>query len=69
MSACSAHEAKTAVDKHEGILASKYDNVARAFSEILPDGDKEKHLIQGLLSRRDGLMAAARQGALFKGNA
>jgi adenine-specific DNA methylase len=42
--------------------------VAQAMSEILPDGDKEKQLLQGLLNQRDGLMEAARQGTLFRGN-
>ncbi len=39
--------------------------VAQAISEILPDGDKEKQLMQGLLNQKDGLEEAARQGRLF----
>jgi putative DNA methylase len=34
--------------------------VAQAVSEILPDGDKEKQLMQGLLNQRDTLQDAAR---------
>jgi hypothetical protein len=39
--------------------------VAQAISEILPDGDKEKQLMQGLLNQREGLEAATRQKGLF----
>jgi adenine-specific DNA methylase len=39
--------------------------VAQAVSEILPDGDKEKQLMQGLLNQRDGLEQAAREKKLF----
>ena len=39
--------------------------VAQAISEILPDGDKEKQLLQGLLNQRDGIMEAARDAKLF----
>jgi adenine-specific DNA methylase len=39
--------------------------VAQAISEILPDGDKEKQLMQGLLNQREGLIEATRQGELF----
>jgi len=39
--------------------------VAQAISEILPDGDKEKQLMQGLLNQKEGLEEAARQGRLF----
>ncbi|MBI2806088.1 MAG: DUF1156 domain-containing protein [Planctomycetes bacterium] len=39
--------------------------VAQAVSEILPDGDKEKQLMQGLLNQRDQLESAGRQGKLF----
>lgn len=39
--------------------------VAQAISEILPDGDKEKQLMQGLLNQREGLEAATRQRGLF----
>ena len=35
--------------------------VAQAVSEILPDGDKEKQLLQGLLNQRDGIVDAARE--------
>jgi adenine-specific DNA methylase len=37
--------------------------VAQAISEILPDGDKEKQLMQGLLNQKDRLSEA--QGRLF----
>jgi hypothetical protein len=37
--------------------------VAQAFSEALPDGDKEKQLLRGLLNQRDRLEEA--QGRLF----
>jgi hypothetical protein len=36
-----------------------------AVSEILPDGDKEKQLMQGLLNQKDGLVEATRQRELF----
>jgi len=39
--------------------------VAQAISEILPDGDKEKQLMQGLLNQRDQLLKAGEQGKLF----
>jgi putative DNA methylase len=39
--------------------------VAQAISEILPDGDKEKQLMQGLLNQRESLEEATRQRALF----
>jgi putative DNA methylase len=39
--------------------------VAQAVSEILPDGDKEKQLMQGLLNQKDGLLEAARDKKLF----
>ena len=39
--------------------------VAQAISEILPDGDKEKQLMQGLLNQREGLEEATRQRTLF----
>jgi len=31
--------------------------VAQAISEVLPDGDKEKQLLQGLLNQRDALLS------------
>lgn len=39
--------------------------VAQAVSEILPDGEKEKQLMQGLLNQKDGLEEATRQKQLF----
>lgn len=39
--------------------------VAQAVSEILPDGEKEKQLMQGLLNQREGLEEATRQRELF----
>ncbi len=39
--------------------------VAQAVSEILPDGDKEKQLMQGLLNQKEGLEEAAREKRLF----
>jgi hypothetical protein len=39
--------------------------VAQAISEILPDGDKEKQLMQGLINQREGLEEATRQKELF----
>jgi adenine-specific DNA methylase len=39
--------------------------LAQAVSEILPDGDKEKQLMQGLLNQRDQLEEAGRQLKLF----
>src|SRR5262249_21209181 len=39
--------------------------VAQAVSEILPDGDKEKQLMQGLLNQRDMLEEAAKEKKLF----
>lgn len=39
--------------------------VAQAVSEILPDGEKEKQLLQGLLNQKEGLEEATREGRLF----
>jgi len=39
--------------------------VAQAISEILPDGDKEKQLMQGLLNQRDNLQELTRDARLF----
>jgi len=39
--------------------------LAQAMSEILPDGDKEKQLMQGLLNQKERLEQAAEQGRLF----
>ncbi len=39
--------------------------LAQAISEILPDGDKEKQLMQGLLNQKEKLEQAAGQGRLF----
>lgn len=39
--------------------------LAQAVSEILPDGEKEKQLMQGLLNQRDQLEKAGEQGKLF----
>ena len=39
--------------------------VAQAVSEILPEGDKEKQLMQGLLNQKEGLEEATNQGKLF----
>jgi len=39
--------------------------VAQAISEVLPDGDKEKQLLQGLLNQRDGIERAMSEGKLF----
>lgn len=39
--------------------------VAQAVSEILPEGDKEKQLMQGLLNQRDQLEEAGREQRLF----
>jgi adenine-specific DNA methylase len=39
--------------------------VAQAMSDILPDGDKEKQLMQGLLNQKEKLEQAAEQGRLF----
>ncbi len=39
--------------------------IAQAVSEILPDGEKEKQLMQGLLNQKEGLEDAARQTRLF----
>ena len=38
--------------------------VAQAISEILPDGEKEKQLMQGLLNQKDTLYDASK-GRLF----
>ena len=37
--------------------------VAQAVSEILPDGDKEKQLMQGLLNQREQLEEAGTQAS------
>jgi adenine-specific DNA methylase len=39
--------------------------VAQAIGDILPDGDKEKQLMQGLLNQKEKLEQAAEQGRLF----
>ena len=39
--------------------------VAQAMSDILPDGDKEKQLMQGLLNQKEKLEQATEQGRLF----
>jgi len=39
--------------------------VAQAMSDILPDGDKEKQLMQGLLNQKEKLEQAAEQSRLF----
>jgi adenine-specific DNA methylase len=39
--------------------------VAQAISEILPDGDKEKQLMQGLLNQKEKLEQVVGQGRLF----
>jgi len=39
--------------------------VAQAVSEILPDGDKEKQLMQGLLNQKEKIEQAGQQGRLF----
>jgi hypothetical protein len=39
--------------------------IAQAVSEILPEGDKEKQLMQGILNQKDGLEQAAREKRLF----
>jgi adenine-specific DNA methylase len=42
-------------------------SVAQSLSEILPDGDKEKQLLQGLLVSQDRLPEVARQRRMFDG--
>jgi adenine-specific DNA methylase len=39
--------------------------VAQAISDILPEGNKEKQLMQGLLNQKEKLEQAAEQGRLF----
>ena len=39
--------------------------VAQAISEVLPDGDKEKQLLQGLLNQRDKVEEDMKEGRLF----
>ena len=39
--------------------------VAQAISEVLPDGDKEKQLLQGLLNQRDKVEEEMKEGRLF----
>ncbi len=39
--------------------------VAQALSEILPEGDKEKQMLQGLLGSKERVIAQARQGRLL----
>jgi hypothetical protein len=39
--------------------------VAQAISEILPDGEKEKQLMQGLLNQKEQLQQVDEQGRLF----
>lgn len=49
----------------KGTRQSSLRLVARTVSEVLPDGDKEKQLMQGLLNQREGLEEATRQRELF----
>jgi len=39
--------------------------VAQAISEVLPDGDKEKQLLQGLLNQREKIDEAMAEERLF----
>ena len=39
--------------------------VAQAVSEVLPDGDREKQLLTGLLNQRDEIDEALAEGRLF----
>ena len=39
--------------------------VAQAMSEILPDGDKEKLLMQGLLNQKEKIEQAGQRGRMF----
>lgn len=39
--------------------------LAQAISEILPNGDKEKQLMQGLLNQKEQMEEAGRQRKLF----
>ncbi len=39
--------------------------VAQAVSEVLPDSDKEKQLLQGLLNQRDKVEEDMKEGRLF----
>jgi hypothetical protein len=41
--------------------------MSQSLSEILPDGDKEKQLLQGLLVSQDRLPEVARQRRMFDG--
>ena len=45
--------------------SEKLWTVAQAVSEILPDGDKEKQRLQGLLNQRDKVEEALAEGRLF----
>lgn len=39
--------------------------VAQALSEILPEGDKEKQMLQGLLASKERVVTEVWQGRLF----
>ena len=43
----------------------KLRTIARAISEVLPDGEKEKPLVQGLLNQRDIIDEEMKQEELF----
>jgi adenine-specific DNA methylase len=45
--------------------SEKLWTVAQAMSEVLPDGDKEKQLLQGLLNQRDKVEEEMKEGRLF----
>ena len=45
--------------------SEKLWTVAQAISEVLPDGDKEKQLLQGLLNQRDKVEEEMKEGRLF----
>jgi len=42
--------------------------MAQALAEILPEGDKEKQLLQGLLGSKERVVSEVRQGRLIEGS-
>ena len=45
--------------------SEKLWTVAQAISKVLPDGDKEKQLLHGLLNQRDKVEDEMKEGRLF----
>ena len=56
--------ANIGLDGHD--RSEELRTVAQVISEALPNGDKEKQLLQGLLNQRDKVEEALTEGRLFR---